>query len=70
MARQRMTVRANPELGGDLVVVTARVPKATATRLDAIVGAGVLGIATRTDAVQDALGVWLALEEHALEAAQ
>jgi hypothetical protein len=65
--RPRLTVRANPELAGDTVILTARVPKEYAARLDAVVAQAPGGIATRTDAVQDALGVWLLLEENVLE---
>lgn len=67
--RPRLTVRANRDIGGDLMVLTFRAPKDYTARLDAIVATGHNGIATRTDALQDALGVWLLLEEQATNGA-
>lgn len=62
--RRRYTVRENPGLAGDSVMLAFRCPKPVAASLDELVAEGRPGIESRTDALQDAVVVWQLLEEH------
>jgi hypothetical protein len=67
VSRHRFTAKENPQMGIDNVVVTFRLPKTVLYELDTMVTEGNRpGIGTRTDALQDAVGVWLLLESRAI----
>lgn len=67
MTRHRFTAKDNPQMGDDNEVVTFRLPKTVKAELDTMVAEGNRpGIGTRTDALQDAVGVWLLLESRAI----
>lgn len=63
--RPRFTAKANPHLGKS-TVMTARIPDRILKELDEMVAHGRPGVVTRTDAVQDAIGLWLIMEQDAL----
>lgn len=67
--RPRFTAKANTNLG-KTSVVTARIPDRIRQEVDEVVASGRPGITTLTDAVQDALGLWLIMEENDVLAEQ
>jgi hypothetical protein len=60
--RRRYTAKAFPSMAGDTVSRSFRLPVAVDALLTAEIEKGKPGIASRTDALQDAVVVWLMLE--------
>jgi hypothetical protein len=58
----RYTSRANPKLHGDTVTVSFRLARPVAELLELEVAKGKDGIENRSDALQDAVVIWLMLE--------
>jgi Arc/MetJ-type ribon-helix-helix transcriptional regulator len=57
--RERKTRRTDPDQLGRTVNITARLSEAQVEAVDSAVDSGIPGIRTRTDAIQDALSLWL-----------
>jgi hypothetical protein len=63
--RRRYTVKAFPAMAGDTVTRSFRLPRSVDDLLTAEIAKGKPGIESRTDALQDAVVVWLMTEGEA-----